>query len=68
MPWHIKYGRWWMIQWNFSGWFSFGVHLDFKRRHTGKTGIPYGPYLDLHLFCFIFSIGNNPYYSTDGSD
>ena len=57
-----------MLQWCWSGWFSFGIHLDFKRRKTGKSGIPYGPYLDLHFLFLIISIGYNPYYSLDGAD
>jgi hypothetical protein len=52
-----------MVQWCFSGWLSFGIHLDFKHRHSKKYGISYGPYVDLHFLFAIFSFGINPYYS-----
>jgi len=68
MTWHIIYGSWWMIQWCFDGWVSFGIHIDFKKRRTGKSGIRYSPYMDVHLLFFIFSVGVNPYFSTGGSD
>ena len=68
--WHIKHGKWWMVQRCFDWWFSFGLHVDFKQRVTGKTAnLPkehqrcYGPYLDLHVLWFIISIGYQPYYS-----
>lgn len=62
--WYMWYGKWWMIQCCFDGWISFGIHLDFKRRLTGKDRIRYGPYIDIHFLNFIFSFGINPRYST----
>lgn len=54
-----------MIQWcRKAGWFSLGVHIDFKKRKTGKDGTRYGPYVDLHLGILIVSVGVNPYYSS----
>jgi hypothetical protein len=52
-----------MIQACFDGWFSLGVHIDPRSRQTGLTKIPYGPYIDIHLGCFVFSFGRNPVYS-----
>jgi hypothetical protein len=46
--WKIKHGRYWMLYWCWDKWFSFGIHIDFKRRETGKDKIPYGPYLEIH--------------------
>ena len=65
MEWHIKAGKWWMIQWQWAGWLSFGIHLEPRRLYTGKTHIPYGPYLDIHFLCFIISFGFNPKYSNE---
>jgi hypothetical protein len=62
--WNLRYGRWWMIQWQADGWFSLGLHLDFRRRRRAD-GIKYGPYLDVHLGWVIFSVGRNPAYSGD---
>jgi len=66
--WRVYHGKWWAVQTCFDGWLSFGVHIDFKRRLTGKNRIPYSPYIDIHVLWFIFSVGVNPYYSLDGSD
>jgi len=63
MKWHIIYGKWWMLQWQFAWWFSFGVHIDFKRRINSTTKKQYSPYMDIHLFWLILSIGVNPYES-----
>jgi len=68
MKWNIIYGKWWMIQWQFAGWISFGIHIEPRMLKTGKSGIPYGRYIDIHFFCFIVSFGANPYYSTGGAD
>jgi hypothetical protein len=62
--WKIKHGRYWMLYWCWDKWFSFGIHIDFKRRETGKDKIPYGPYLEIHFLWFIFSLGYQPYYGT----
>jgi hypothetical protein len=51
-----------MVQWQFAGWLSLGVHLDFRTRITAE-GQRYGPYLDLHLLCVIVSLGRWPLYS-----
>jgi hypothetical protein len=67
-PWVIRHGKWWMVQWHFGGWISFGIHIDPIKRRTGRSGIRYGPYMDVHILWMILSIGFNPYYSTDGSD
>ena len=66
--WYVKHGQYWCIQWCRDWWLSFGIHIDFKKRKTGKQKIRYGPYFDIHVFCFIISIGINPYYSLDGAD
>jgi len=68
MKWHIIYGKWWMVQWQLVGWFGLGIHIEPRKLKTGKSQIRYGPYIDIHFFCFIFSLGYNPYYSTGGSD
>lgn len=61
--WHIRYGSWWMVQWSFAGWLSFGVHIDFRRRVNSTLNVSYGPYIDMHLGMVILSIGHNPAYS-----
>jgi len=63
MKWHIIYGKWWMIQWQHNGWESFGFHIDRKKRTNSVTGIKYAPYIDIHFWHWIFSVGNNPYQS-----
>jgi hypothetical protein len=63
--WHMHYGKYWMIQWCFSWWFSFGIHLDLKHRINSVNGIGYGPYVDIHFLWFIFSFGINPVYSSE---
>lgn len=62
--WHLKHGSWWMVQWAFDGWVSLGIHLDWRRRVTGK-GVRYGPYVDFHLVVAIVSFGVNPAYAGD---
>jgi hypothetical protein len=62
--WHRHYGKWWMVQWAFDGWLSFGVHLDFRHRKRGD-GTYYGPYIDIHFLCFVFSLGWLPIYAGD---
>jgi len=51
-----------MTQWELDGWFSLGIHIDFRHRHRGD-GLHYGPYVDLHLGFFILSLGLNPVYA-----
>ena len=54
-----------MVQWRWPpSWISFGVHIDFARRFVPRAVQYYGPYVDLHFLCFIFSVGRNPYYSS----
>lgn len=60
--WHIKYGKWWMLQWTWLGYFSLGVHVDFRRCKT-ESGKSFGPYIDLHLWTFVLSLGINPVYT-----
>ena len=48
-----------------EGCLSVGAHVDFKTRYTGKTGVPYGPYVDLHLGRFVLSIGRNPAFASE---
>jgi hypothetical protein len=43
------YGRWWAVQLQRGGYFSLGVHVDWSK-----------PYVDLHLWNVIVSVGNNP--------
>lgn len=64
MRWHTKFGKYWALHWQFDSWVSFGFHIDFKRRKNAQYKIKFGPYLDIHFLCFIFSIGYNPIYST----
>lgn len=58
--WHISHGSWWTWQWCWDGFFSLGIHVDFRRRFTGSTLDPYGPYLDIHLGPAILSLGYWP--------
>jgi hypothetical protein len=66
--WNMKWSRWWMIQWDFSGWVSFGIHIDFRRRTHARTGIKYGPYVDIHLPGVILSFGPDCYWATGHDD
>ena len=63
--WHLKQWKWlgvdFVLQWAWDGWVSLGGHVDFNRRTNSTTHEPYGPYVDLHFACFIFSFGRNPY-------
>lgn len=62
--WYIRHGSWWMLQWVWPAWWwSLGIHID--PRVTGRTeqGKPFGPYLDLHVWMFILSLGRNPVYT-----
>ncbi|RJR26978.1 hypothetical protein C4561_04350 [candidate division WWE3 bacterium] len=61
----MKYGKYWMIQWQINNWVSFGIHVDWSRKYTGRDHIPYGPYVDIHFLFFIFSFGYNPKYSNE---
>lgn len=45
----LWWGSWWAVQIQRGQYCSLGVHLDW-----GK------PYLDLHFFWLIASVGNNP--------
>lgn len=63
--WYLWFGKWWMVQCCLDGGLSLGVHIDLRCRRTGKTNQRYGPYIDLHVLCFIISIGVNPVYSGD---
>lgn len=56
--WH---GAWWAVQWHPS--ISVGFHLEPRWTLRTNSGIPYGPYLDLHLPCLTVSIGRNPIYA-----
>lgn len=60
--WGMRYGSCWAVQWSLDWFFSFGVHLNLKRRTT-NDGIVYGPYLDLHLVCCVLSVGVNPIWA-----
>jgi len=60
--WNLHHGSWWMVQWTFDWWVSFGIHLDLKHRVRADKQ-SYGPYIDIHLFCFILSLGYHPYIS-----
>jgi hypothetical protein len=66
--WHIWHGKWWMVQWDFSGWFSLGLHIDLRRRTHARTGTKYGPYVDLHLPGVILSFGPGCYWATGFDD
>lgn len=56
------WGSWWAIQWDPARAFELGIHLDPRRRRTNE-GIPYGPYLDIHLPGVTISVGRNPIYA-----
>lgn len=62
MGWHMRHGPWWMIQWQWLGWLSVGVHVDFLHRRTAD-GLSYGPYVDLHLGLAVVSLGWHPLYA-----
>jgi hypothetical protein len=59
--WNRRYGNWWMVQWAWDGWFSLGIHMDF--RHRRRAEFSYGPYVDLHLGVLILSLGWRPVYA-----
>lgn len=62
--WNIRYGDWWMLQWQANWWASFGIHVDVKSRRVASgdhAGMRYGPYVDLHLGCLVASFGFRPY-------
>ena len=61
--WNLRHGSWWMVQWQIDGWVSLGIHIDLRRRYTGRTKQPYGPYVDFHLLFIIVSFGYKPLYS-----
>lgn len=58
--WHGKY---WKVDLLLDYWLSFGLHLDFKARRTGRGGIRYAPYVDLHLGVLTLSLGLRPHLS-----
>ena len=60
----VRYSRWWAVQWVLDGWFSLGIHIDFRHRRA-DSGRTYGPYLDLHLGVVVLSLGWQPIYSGD---
>jgi len=62
--WHLKHNKYLMLYWSFDWMLSFGIHIDFRRRKTGRDKISYGPYADIHFLWFILSIGYQPYYGT----
>jgi hypothetical protein len=55
-----RWGSWWAIQ-STPG-LSFGVHIDIRCR-LAINDVRYGPYIDLHVFRWIVSLGVNPIYS-----
>ena len=64
--WNVRYGTLWMVQWQWSWWVSLGIHFDPVRRLVSSgeyEGWTYGPYLDLHCFFFILSLGWHPFLS-----
>lgn len=56
----MRWGRWWAVQRN--GGFSLGLHIEFQKHNT-NSGIPYGPYVDIHLAQWVLSFGRNPIYA-----
>ena len=64
-PSEIRHGDWWRLEAVQEGCISVGQHIDFKTRYTGKTGTPYGPYVDLHLGTAVVSLGVNPVYASE---
>lgn len=64
--WNVRYGVFWMIQWQVSWWASLGIHIDPKRRKVSSgpyEGWTYGPYVDFHCLFFVLSLGWHPYLS-----
>lgn len=61
--WHMRYGKWWAVQWSWDRWLSLGIHVDLRSRRSATAGVRYGPYVDLHLACLILSVGVNPIYA-----
>lgn len=51
------------MQWDLWCFLSFGVHVEVRWWMHTNSGIPYGPYADIHLPCLIVSVGRNPIYS-----
>lgn len=45
----LWWGQHWAVQLYVARYVSLGIHIDFNR-----------PYLDLHLFWFIASVGSRP--------
>lgn len=60
--WHIRHGKFWMLQWTNAHYFSLGIHIDPRRCHN-ESGKPFGPYMDIHFLTFSLSIGYNPIYT-----
>jgi len=63
--WHIKSGRWWMLQYSWNWWLSLGIHVDLRHHPTDTPELrpAYGPYVDLHVGPAILSLGNRPVYT-----
>jgi hypothetical protein len=59
----MRHGSWWALLPVQGGCLSLGLHVDTRRRRTGKTRTRYGPYVDLHLGRVILSLGVNPVYA-----
>jgi hypothetical protein len=56
----MRFGRWWAFQMHAG--LSLGVHLELRALRT-NAGTRFGPYIDLHVGPFVFSLGVNPIYA-----
>jgi hypothetical protein len=62
--WHARYGSWWAVQWGWCpGPVNLGLHVELRGRRTGREGVRYGPYADLHLPFCVISAGVRPIYA-----
>lgn len=45
--WHVKHGKYYMLQWGMPIAYSLGIHIDHKFK-----------YIDFHLLFIIITLGN----------
>lgn len=60
----FRYGSWWCIHYALDRTFALGIYVQPWQGMTG-SGLPYGPYIDVHLPMLILSVGVNPVYAND---
>jgi len=59
----MRHGKWWKVEVVLDRWLSFGIHIDYARRTTGRTGVRFAPYVDIYLGVLILSFGLRPVLS-----